>query len=273
MYEDYWKLKTRPFRNTPDPAFFYHSGLHDEALTKLTYAINENMGAAMLTGAYGCGKTLLARILLKQLGSSKAGIMCNAQPEMTSLDLLRTISRTTSDVEIPAARSELAADALLEIIEKALTENARDGRHTVLIIDEAHMITDVAALETTRLLLNFQEEDRFLLTVLLLGHPELADRVSGLKQLSQRIPITCSLSHFDKDDTIAYVQRRLTVAGCKRAKLFSDDALNLVFRNSGGIPRRINTLCDVSLAMGCAQKAEAIDANVVLDASEKFGVN
>jgi general secretion pathway protein A len=119
--------------------------------------------------------------------------------------------------------------------------------------------------------LNFQEKDRFLLTLLLLGHPELADRVAGLKQLAQRIPITCSLTHFDREDTDGYIKKRLATAGLEKGP-FNDDALNLIHRNSGGIPRRINTLCDVSLAMGFAQKVQHIDANLVLAAVDKFGV-
>lgn len=272
MYEEYWKLKSCPFRNTPDPRFFYHSSQHDEALMKLTYAVNENMGAAMLTGAYGCGKTLLSRVLLQQLGDSNIPVTCVAQPDMMSLDLLRTIARVMTDADIPSARSELLADAMLEIIEKSLTENARDGKHTVIFIDEAHMIDNTSVLEMIRLLLNFQNNDEFLLTLLLLGHPELANRVSALKQLAQRIPVTCSLERLNKDEIKDYVQTRMTVAGGGKEEVFSEDALNLIHRNSGGIPRRINTLCDVSLTVGFAQKATRIDANLVLDASEKFGV-
>lgn len=271
MYVEYWKLKKRPFHNTPDPKFFYHSVQHDEALMRLTYAVTENMGAALLTGAYGCGKTLLSRVLLQQIGKNNIAKTCTVQPNMAPLDLLRNIAREMTSTPLPAERSNMVADALLEITEKALTENRRDGKHTVLIIDEAHMLDNEAVLEMLRLLLNFQSDDAFLLTLLFLGHLELTERVAGLKQLAQRIPITCTLRHFNGTDTAKYIQTRLAVVG-RKDPLFQDDAINLIFRNSGGIPRRINTLCDVSLALGCAQQASRIDTNLVLEATEKFGV-
>lgn len=271
MYEEYWKLKSRPFHNTPDPKFYYHSEQHDEALMKLTYAVNENMGAALLTGAYGCGKTLLSRILLQQLGRSNVGATCMGQPNMTPLDLLRCIAREMKEVQLSADRTTIVVDALVEIIEQTLTENHRDGKHTVLVIDEAHMLDNQSVMEVLRMLLNFQSHDEFLMTLIFMGHLELAERVAGIKQLAQRIPITCALNHFDNADTLRYIQNRLTVAG-REEPLFKEDALNIIHRNSGGIPRRINTLCDVSLALGYAHKAEQIDADLVLKASEKFGI-
>ncbi len=272
MYEEYWKLKSRPFKNTPDPGFFYHSVQHDEALMKLSYAVNENMGGAMLTGAYGCGKTLLSRVLVEQIKSTAIPVTCIAQPDMLPLDLLRTLARAISDAEISAQRSDLLADALLEVIEKGLVENRRDGKQSVIIIDEAHMIDNQSALEMTRLLLNFQDADGFMLTLLLIGHPELAKRVTALKQLAQRIPITCDLDHFTREDSMGYIQSRLRVAGLEKDP-FTEDALDLVHTNSGGIPRRINTMCDVSLALGAAQQVTNIDANLVKEAVKKFGAN
>ncbi len=271
MYEEYWQLNTRPFHNTPDPKFFYHSAQHDEALMKLTYAVTENMGGAMLTGVYGCGKTLMARVLLQQLGKTNVAKSCAIQPGMLPVDVLRSIARGITGSELPVERANVMSDALLEVIEKALRENQRDGKHTVLIVDEAHMLDNQSALEMLRLLLNLQSDDEFLLTLLLIGHIELSERVAGLKQLAQRVPISCTLNHFDSDDTAGYINARLLVAG-RSDPVFDDDALNLIYRNSGGIPRRINTLCDVSLALGFAQKAKKISTGLVLEALEKFGV-
>lgn len=271
MYEAYWHLKARPFRNTPDPEYFYHSAQHDEALMKLSYAVNERMGAALLTGDYGCGKTLLCQEVLRHVGSSCLSSTCSAQPDMTPLDLLRSMARSLRQVDLPVKRSDLLTDSLLEVIEKALRENVRDGKHTVLVLDEAHMIESESVFEIMRLLLNFHNADGFLLTLLLVGHPELLAHVAALKQLAQRVPISCVLGHFDRRDTEGYIRKRMTVAGSETSP-FADDAVDLIHRDTGGIPRRINTLCDLSLTLGCAQKAERIDAGLVEQAAEKFGV-
>lgn len=271
MYEEYWKLKVRPFQNTADPKFFYHSVQHDEALMKLTYAVNENMGAALLTGAYGCGKTLLSRVLIQELGAACLARNCMAHPGMAPVDFLRAVARSVTDAQLSAERVNLVGDALLEIIERALKENRRDGKRTMLIVDEAHMLDNHAVLEMSRILLNLQQDNEFLMTILFLGHIELAERISGIKQLAQRIPISCTISHFNDEDTIKYIQTRVAIAG-RKEKLFNDDAFNLIYRNSGGIPRRINTLCDVTLTLGYAKKVSMIDTNLVLEASEKFGI-
>jgi len=270
MYSEYWKLTARPFRNTPDPKFYYNSAQHDEALTKMAYAVNENIGGAILTGAYGCGKTLLARILFQELGDSFIAKACFAQPDMMPVDLLRGIARSITGDELPAERSNIMPDALLEIIEKALRENHRDGKHTVVLVDEAHMLDNPPSLEMLRLLLNLQSGDEFLLTLLLIGHIELAERVGALKQLAQRIPLACSLKQFVAAETAKYIAYRLAIAGGGE-QIFDDDALNVIHRNSGGIPRRINTLCEISLLLGSHRNVRKINASLVLEAAEKFG--
>lgn len=271
MYETHWKLTGRPFQNTPDPAYLYRSAQHQEALMKLTYAISERMGGAMLVGDYGCGKTLLCQALLNETGPAVVPVVCNAMPDMTSLDLLRSVSRRTAAADQPALRTEVMGDALVEQIERGLRENHRDGRHTLLILDEAHMITEPRVLETLRVLLNLTGNGSPLVSLLLSGHPELAQRVTASKQLLQRIPVTASVGPLSPDEVPAYVSARLAVAGGS-PDIFTADARQAIVEFSGGIPRRINTVCDVSLALGAAQDADRVDAALVAAATRKFGV-
>lgn len=262
MYESYWGLSEKPFKNTPDPRFFFESSQHEEALMKLLYAIRENLGAAMLTGVFGCGKTVVSRSLLAQLPAEQTKVALITNPQVDYVELLRSIARRLKSVELPLKRTELSADALLEIIEEILENNSRDGKETVVIIDEAHVIEEARIFEGLRLLLNFQKADRFMLTLLLLGQPELKQKIEDNKQLEQRIAVKCHLSPFDLKETERYILHRLAVAGRGRP-LFDDNAIGLIHERCGGIPRRINRLCDICLLIGSSQKAPAIDKSLV----------
>ncbi len=270
MYEKHWKLNEKPFNNTPDPRFLYLSGEHEDALMKLTYCIVERMGAGMLTGTFGCGKTLLGRAILKDLGDKyKAAFITN--PQVSYIELLRSIVRSLKSVDLPAKAGEIMADPLLEILHNVLIDNMRDGRETVVFIDEAHVIQDDRIFEELRLLLNFQLEDRFLLTLILCGQPELKDKVSNLKQLEQRIAIRCHLDKFGPEDTEKYIKHRLKVAGGSES-IFTAEAIKFIYENSAGIPRRINRICDLSLLSGFGKKAAAVDKQIVQQAVADFSV-
>jgi len=270
MYEAYWKLKEKPFRNTPDPKFFFHSVQHEDALLKLTYAAAESMGAAMLTGVFGCGKTLIGQALLKNLGTERYSIAFINNPMLTSPELLRSIVRNLKSTVLPDKMTELMADALLEILQDVLINNMRDGRETVVIIDEAHIIKDDDIFETLRLLLNFQLQDKFLLTLFLFGQPELRNKISNYKQLEQRIALRCHLDRFNEKETAQYIIHRLKVAGAEK-DIFTIDAIKLIYEKSGGIPRRINHICDLSLLTGFGRKVEKIDSSIVDKATKEFG--
>jgi type II secretory pathway predicted ATPase ExeA len=269
MYESYWKLKEKPFKNTPDPRFLYFSEQHKDAFMKLMYAVTEGMGAAMMTGVFGCGKTLLGKALFNEL-ESKYKIAFINNPQVPSNELLRAIVRNLKSIALPDKKSELMSDALLEILNKVLTDNMRDGKETVIIVDEAHIIEDEKIFETLRLLLNFQENNKFLLTLLLFGQPELKGKVDNLKQFEQRLALRCHLDTLDLDDTEKYILYRLKVAGLEK-KIFAKDAVKLIYDQSGGIPRRINRICDLSLLTGFGKKTKKINASIVKDSSLNFG--
>ncbi len=266
MYENYWGLKEKPFQNTPNPRFLYYSPQHEEALARILYAVREGVGAATLTGVFGCGKTVLGQALINDLagkeGSGKYKIAFITNPQLEYVELLRAIVRNLKAIELPIKKTELSADYLLEVLNNILVNNMRDGRETVIIIDEAHVIKDEKIFEELRLLLNFQLQDRFLLTLLLFGQPELAQRIEDNKQLEQRIAIKCHLDSLNLENTANYIVYRLKVAQ-RTEPIFTDGAIKLIYDNSGGIPRRINRLCELCLLAGFAKQAKVVDKNIV----------
>ena len=257
MYEEHWNLSEKPFQNTPDPRFLYYSQQHEEALTRLTLAIDEQMGAGILTGVFGCGKTLIGQALLEQLGEGRYRISLITNPQLSHLELLRSIA-----YNLGAAKPPLEKADLLSLIEEMLLNNMRDGKDSVVIIDEAHVIEDTMVFEELRLLLNYQLQDRFLLTLLLFGQPELKKKIDNIKQLEQRIGIRCHLDRLSAEDTGKYIVHRLRIAG-RTNPIFTGSALDLIYRESGGIPRRINNICTMSLLVGFGRKLKKIDEAVV----------
>jgi len=280
MYDQYWNLKEKPFQNTPDTKYLFLSSQHEDALMKLTYAVAQNLGAAMLTGVFGCGKTLLAKVILRDLGVQKFCTAYISNPVMTEPgELLRAIVRNLRPQELPEKKTELLVDPLLEKLYNILLDNAREGRENIVIIDEAHTIQDMRFFEQLRLILNFQTEEKFLLTLFLLGQPELRDKVDSLKPLAQRLPIRCHLDPMTEQNVSDYINHRLKVAASDAENsaavkpVFDAETVKAVFAYSGGIPRRINTLCDLILLSGFAKKTTKIDAKFVQTVIKEFNLS
>lgn len=264
MYEEYWGLREKPFENTPDPKFLYYSPQHEEALARMFYVVRESKGAGMLTGVYGCGKTLLGRALLTELEKEIYKVAFLTNPRLDDVELLRMITYHLGSTEVPTRKADI-----LITLEKILVNNIKDGKKTVVLIDEAHAIEDNDVYEEIRLLLNFQLEDKFLLTIMLLGQPELKERIEANKQLLQRIAMKYHLEALSREEMVNYVEHRLRVAGGENIE-FDSGALRLIYERSGGIPRRINQICDMSLVTGYAKKVKNIDETVVHEAVESL---
>lgn len=257
MYEKYWGLSEKPFLNTPDPRFLYHSIQHDEALSRLIYAVQERIGAVMLTGVFGCGKTVIAQVILNELSSQKYKTAYIVNPRLDDVDILRMILHHLDIAEPPVRKADV-----LNNLHDILLNNMRNGKETVVIIDEAHAIDNENIFEEIRLLLNFQLQDRFLLTLILLGQPELKQKIDKNMQLEQRINIKCHLGSLNIEETRNYIIYRLTVA--KRTEpIFTEKAVSSIFSYSGGIPRRINRLCDICLLAGFVKRVDKIDDDIV----------
>ena len=262
MYEEYWGLKEKPFQNTPNPRFLYYSQEHEEALGRLTYTVKEGLGAAMLVGVFGCGKTLIGQALLEELGEGyKIAFITN--PNLNHVELLREIAyQLGAKDNLPREKTDL-----MHLLNDILRNNMNDGKETVVIIDEAHIIEDRMVFEELRLLLNLQLRDRFLLTLMLLGQPELEEKIIANKQLSQRIAIKYRLERLTEKETHDYVVHRLKVVG-RTEPIFSPAAMKLIFKATGGIPRRINHLCEMSLLIGFGRRVDKIGEVIVQEAAK-----
>jgi general secretion pathway protein A len=259
MYEAHWELAEPPFDNSPNPRFFYRSPEHEEALLRLVYTVRHRKGCGMLTGEYGCGKTTLSRALIRRLEAERYEIALLTNPSWSAIDFLRETL-----YQLGHETSETSKPALLHLINDVFFRNFRDGRDTVLILDEAQLVEDDAVFEELRLLMNFQTDDRFLVTILLIGSPELAPRVRRLEHLDQRIAVRYHLNRLDYTHTTSYIAHRLVTAG-RTAPIFTEDAVKLIFDFTRGTPREINNLCDVALLVGYTKRAREIDDRIVAE--------
>jgi general secretion pathway protein A len=257
VYLEYWELDELPFENVPDPRFFYPSAEHQEALLRLFSSVNSRKGAAMLTGEIGCGKTILSRTLIQDLPLDKYEVGLIANPSLSPVEFLKEIlyqlgAETKSDSKLD----------LLHALNNRVTNNLNAGKDTIVIIDEAQAINDPATLEELGLLLNSKLNDRFLLTLLLIGQPELRGKIGSIEQLEQRISIKFHLGPLKSDETRSYIQTRLEKVNCHRT-IFTEDAMKAIHRGAEGTPRSINNICDISLLLGFGSKAPDIGADIV----------
>ena len=259
MYETYWGLKEPPFDNSPNPKFFYLSPEHEEAPVRLMYAVQQRKGCAMLTGEYGCGKTTLSRALIQRLEAERYEIGLLTNPSWTAIDFLREVL-----YQLGIETQSTSKTDLLHQLNDVFYRNFQAGRDTVIMVDEAQLIDDDAVFEELRLLLNFQTDDRFLVTLLLIGSPELAAKVRRLKHLDQRIAIRYHLNTLDDAHTSAYIAHRLQMAGQSK-RIFTEAAVKLIFDFTRGTPREINNICDISLLVGYSKKVQEIDERIVAE--------
>jgi len=257
MYESYWQLNEKPFENCCDPRFYFPGESHQAALLKLRYAIENRRGGAILAGPSGSGKTLIAAMLRSTLAEQFVPFVHLVFPQMSADQLLAYLA----DELAGSGDGSPASDVQKSIrrIEHFLADNTRDGRHAVVVVDEAHLIDDGRAFEAMRLLLNFELAGRPGLTLLLAGQPGILPTLDRMPQLEERVGVKCLLRPFTERETADYVSHRLKVAGATRA-LFEADALPTLHRLTHGVARRINRLSDLALLIGYAEGRRTISA-------------
>lgn len=258
MYTDYWGLKEKPFELTPDPRYVYYSKQTEDALMRLIYTVSDHKGAMLLTGMYGCGKTILSRVFLSELVGTRFEVALITNPRLSGDELLTEIIYQLGGGLLKGENK----GQLLRSFNEILYANISRGRDTVLVIDEAQSIEDLETFEELRMLLNYQQNDRFLLTLILIGQPELRRRLKELPQLKQRLVIDYHLNPLDEQDTMRYIDHRLSVAEAQR-HVFDGPARKMMFRHSGGVPRVVNGLGDMALLEGFIQQKDIVDESII----------
>ena len=256
MYTEYYGLNEKPFLIVPNPAYLYMSSKHQNALTYLEYGLSEGTGFILLTGEIGIGKTTLVRHMLNQIESEMdVAVIFN-----TNINAQQLLGIILNEFELDPAEAKSES---LEILFRFLIKRYSEEKRVLLIIDEAQNLSD-EVLEEVRMLSNLQSDNQILLQILLVGQPELKERLnaSGLAQLAQRITVNYHLTALTRDETLAYIAYRLAKAG-GRPDLFTDEAVDTIYAASGGIPRIINQLCDTALVYGFADELELIDKQIL----------
>ena len=261
----FFGLEQAPFNPTPDPRFLYSSPGHREALAQLLYGVQEHKGFILMTGEIGTGKTTLLRTLLSRLDDQTASAFVF---DMT-LPFEGILEYILEDFGV-ANPGESHVQRLIAL-QKFLIERRLAGQNAVLILDEAQNL-DLRALEQIRLLSNVETHAEKLLQILLVGQPELLDKLDRpeLRQLKQRIGLRCRIDPLTPEQTRDYVRTRLRVAGARDLGLFSDEAITRIAEYSSGIPRLINTLCDHCMLIGYADQIRRIDRKIVEEAVAYF---
>lgn len=272
MYKAFFNLNRNPFELTPDPYCFVPTKHHDEALASLYYGVRRHKGLVVVTGEVGTGKTLLLRCLLRLLEQSKD--VAYAYVFNSTLSPMDFLQYAVSDFGMPASGKNKCE--LLTDLSKFLITRGAQQLTTVLIVDEAHQLS-AETLEEIRMLSNLETATEKLLQIMLVGQPELDEKLDsvGLRQLKQRIAFRTQLVPLSTAETMAYIERRLKIAGAdsSASALFSAEAVAHVHLHSQGLPRLINTICENALITAYARRLSTVNAEIIEDVARDFRLN
>src|SRR5262245_15898905 len=248
MYQGFYDLEEMPFELTPNPKYLYLSRQHREALSNLEYGLLSAKGITVLIGEAGTGKTTLLHAMLASQRCRDGHCVFISNPTLTRNEFYELLAERF-DLAGRAARSKAA---FLGQLESMLRERRTTGFHTALVIDEAQSLSS-ELLEEIRLLANSETSTQKLLPLVLVGQPELRDRLNepGLRQLKQRITLRCAIEPFNLDETTDYICSRIRTAGGDGTTMFTRDAITMIYERSRGIPRTISVLCDNALLTAC----------------------
>lgn len=258
MYKNFYSLKENPFNITADPSFFFPSQRHEEAFNHLAYGITSRKGIIVITGEIGTGKTTLCRMLLNRISNKvKTALILN--PSFSDIQLLQMI---VHDLGIECKKKNKLD--LVGAIAIFLVEQSSQGHNVAIIIDECQNL-NIRQLEQIRLLSNLETEKEKLLQIILVGQPELNDKLHNhaLRQLNQRVSVRYHILPLDKSEVRNYIEHRLKTAGANKQLKFTTEAIETIYHYSQGTPRVINILCDRALLGGFVQETFIINEAII----------
>ncbi len=267
MYTSFYKLSAKPFQLSPDPGFFYPSSGHKRAMAYLSYGLSLSEGFIVITGEVGAGKTMLVRNLFREFDNVNIVISQLVSTQLDADDTLRTVA-----AGFGLDQDGMSKASILNKLEKFLQHCKRQGKRVLLVVDEAQNLTP-KAVEELRMLSNFQMDNQPLLQSFLLGQPEFRNTLQSAEmlQLRQRVIASYHLGPINELETHDYIEFRLSRAGWAGDPEFTADAFQRIFEFTGGIPRKINTLCDRLMVLGLLEEKHVFDHHMVEEVINDLG--
>ncbi|HEX9720907.1 MAG TPA: XrtA/PEP-CTERM system-associated ATPase [Ramlibacter sp.] len=265
MYEAFYHLQAKPFQLSPDPRFFYSSSGHRRAMAYLVYGVHQGEGFIVITGEIGAGKTMLANTLARRLASGNLVLAQVVSTQLKDDDMVRMVAAAFG------VHQDASKAVLLNRVEQFLLVCHRHGKRALLIVDEAQNLP-ASSVEELRMLSNYVSAAKPLLQTFLLGQPEFRKTLQSpeMEQLRQRIIASCHLGPLDSAETEAYIVHRLQTAGWQGDPSFSADAFTAIYQHTGGIPRKINIMCDRLLLLGRLDELHAFTGSEVAKVIEEL---
>ncbi|MCK4620902.1 MAG: AAA family ATPase [Desulfuromonadales bacterium] len=267
-YTDYFNFEREPFSNAPNEKFYFNSEQHNQALLRLKYSVDSNKGLAVLVGGIGTGKTTLARRMLDELPIEQyeSSLLVMIHSGITPEWLLSRIC-----MQLGVKNPDGSPLKMLKQLYARLLQIDKEGRKAVVLIDEAQMLQTRELMEEFRGLLNLEIPDKKLLNILFFGLPELDEIMRLDEPLAQRVAFKCNLKPLSAEESEAYINYRLQVAGCRKTP-FETAVLPLIHKLSGGVPRLINTICDNALFETYLRRESEVTIHIVKNIAEDLGL-